>query len=171
MKWLGELVDRVFVVVGALVFCQGPLFIQQYTQRLAGHVDELQLQIDAMHKVAKKSGKSFAQYVQKFLSSTDVDFASQGELMQGMQTRFTQLSDSLVSLQQANLFTKPFVFLKHLNFDIFSSTMWSFQPGLLLTAEGLLYALVGMLFGYSAFRFLKLLFGRRKPQANLTSST
>lgn len=148
MKWLSELLDRIFVVLGALLLSQVPLFIQQYQQHLAGHVAELQYQIDAMEEIAGKTGKTLNEFIQKFISSSDLDFSAQGRLMSAMVERFTQLSEALTSLENASILTKPFIFLAHSKYMIVNETWHSFELGLTFTFEGLVYALVGMCLGY-----------------------
>jgi hypothetical protein len=65
-------------VIGAFVASQIPEFIQQYTQRLAGHVNELYRLLNQMRQVASYSNKTLDQYIQKFITSSDPDFARQG---------------------------------------------------------------------------------------------
>jgi hypothetical protein len=154
LKWLNGLIDRIFVVAGAVLFSQAPHFLQHYTQRLGGHVAELRLQIEALRLAAEKSGKSVHEYVQKFLSQTDLDFTYQGEVMRSMFTRYTDLDQAYFSLIHSTVFTRPFVFLKHLQLDIAKMTLADFTFGVTLTVEALLYALAGMGFGYFVYRVL-----------------
>lgn len=165
------MLDRIFAVIGALVFSQAPMFMQQYKQQLAGHVAELQMQIDAINKAAAESGKSLEAFIQKFTSNPDLDFMRQGEVMQNMRERYQALSETYVSLNEASTFTKPFVFLSNLHSDIVQSTFKTFNFGLEFSLEGLIYALVGIFLGYSLFAGVRRIFGgffglfSRKPKA------
>lgn len=147
--------SRVFILLGALLFSQLPLFISAYTQQLYGRIAELRLQKEALLKIAGQSGKTLEQYIYKFLSSTDSDFHGQGEWMQSSLTRLQSLTSSLYNLESATLWKKPFIFLKTFNIDIAKATLNHFTVGLPLNLEGALYAVTGALFGWMVFYCLK----------------
>jgi hypothetical protein len=150
--FIGSLLDRLSVVVGAFLGSQVPEFMQQYTQRLAGHVNELHRLLSQMRIVASHSNKTLEQYIQKFLSSPDPDFARQGELMQEMLSRWEELNQALFHLTHSSIWMRPYVFLKELQYDIAKSTLASFQPGINLSVEGLCYAGAGMLMGWVLYQ-------------------
>lgn len=155
------LLDRIFAVMGAFLFSQIPTFMQQYGQQLTGHAQELKMQLDLMTKTALQSGKTLDQYIHKFLQYADVDISAQGRLMQDMVVRYQTLSEASLALNQASVFSKPFVFFKHLYPDIVASTFHLFTPSISFTLEGLAYALIGIFFGYTTFFLLKKLFRKR----------
>lgn len=144
---------------------QAPLFIHQYTQQLTGREAELRLQIDAMQRAAKLSGKTLEQFVQKFLSSPDQDFALQGELMQAMTMRWHHLSEAVQAFQNSALWERPLTFIFYFHTDIAASTLQHFAFGLPLTIEGAIYAFLGIIFGYLLF------IGLRKIYAKLVKGT
>src|ERR1700675_1311335 len=109
MKWIAGIFDKLLALIGALVLSQAPVFMQAYIHQLSGHVAELQWQMDSMQRVAAQSGKTLDQFVQKFLASTDLDFALQGQVMQGIIERWHNYSDGLLALQHATVWTRPFV--------------------------------------------------------------
>lgn len=162
MKFVSNILDRIFVVLGALIFVQIPLFIQQYHQQLSGHVAELRLQVEVMRDAALHSGKTLEQYIKKFVDSKDVDFSRQGQIMSDMVERFHQLADSLKALDSASVITRPFEFLWHYKYDISSDTFEKFSIGLPLTFEGLVYLLLGMGMGYLLYALLRSLFSKTK---------
>lgn len=155
LKWLGGLMDRAFAVLGALLFAQAPLFMQQYTQQLIGREAELKLQVEGMRHAASLSGKTMEAFIKKFTGSGDIDFISQGEAMQGMVTRWYHLSDALAAMQNSTMWGRPFAFIYHLNADAFSSTLANFHAGLPMNLEGAVYALLGIVFGYFVFAFFR----------------
>lgn len=163
-KWVAGLIDRLFAVCGALTFSQIPLFMQQYQHHLAGHVAELQTQIQGMKNTAALTGKSLQQYVIKFLSSEDMDFRNQGELMNHMIQRYQSLLEGHHALKDATLYSKPFLFIKYFDWSIGQFTWQSFDIGFSFTLEGGAYALLGMLLGFLIFWILrKFLRGILKP--------
>lgn len=150
-KWLTGFFDRVFAVLGALVCAQAPMFIQQYSQQLTGRAAELKLQVEAIANAAAQGHKSVPQYIQRFIDSGDQDFMLQGEIMQKMAFRYSDLSEALNQLNSSSLWMKPFVFMRNFNLEIGKSTLADFQLGIPFTLEGLIYALIGIGIGYGFF--------------------
>lgn len=155
VKWVIHLVDRLFAVSGALLFSQAPLFIQQYQHQLYGHISELKTHIAAMQKSAAFSGKTLNQYILKFIKSGDVDFASQGELMQSSIQRYETLNTGYQALVESPIYYKPLLFFKYYDWDIGKSTYETFKWGLSFNMETLSYALLGTVFGLSIFWLLQ----------------
>lgn len=160
MKWLGALLDRICAALGALIFIQIPLFMQQYMQQLLGREAELKLQIESMRQSAVLSGKTLEQYIQKFVASSDPDFMRQGELMHSMMDRWHSYSEALSAYQGSSVVGRPFAFLMHLNGDVFKSTLDHYTFGLPLTIEAGVYALLGVVMGYLAFSLVRNLYRR-----------
>lgn len=153
-EMISRLFDRIFVIIGAFAGSQIPTFIQQYSQQLVGHIDELQYQVKAWQQLATLSGKPLDEYIQKFSSHADLDFSRQGQLMEAMIHRLNDLSLSMKLLQESSFWSRPFVFVSHVNGDIFQSTLHTFVPQMTLTLEGIFYTFVGLVFGYAVYRLL-----------------
>lgn len=158
LRWIPKILDRVFVVAGALFFSQAPMYMQQYQQQLIGRVAELQWQVDSMRHAADRSNRSLEQYVHKFMTSEDIDFSQQGEIMNSTVERWRSLSFSLNAFQQASIVTRPFVFVANLNYDIAISTLQHFEMGIAFTTEGLIYGLLGMFIGFLIFAIISKVF-------------
>ena len=165
-SFIGNVLDRLCIVAGAFIGSQIPQFMQQYTQRLAGHVEALQKLIDQMRQIASFSNKTLEQYIEKFKESSDLDFSRQGDFMQGIVTRWQELHQALNHLTQSSIWLHPYYFLKDLQPDIAHSTLASFQPGLSLTIEGLCYAGIGMILGWIFYQTLSqlIIFGYTRAQ-------
>lgn len=148
MKWVVRLLDRLFAVAGAFLLSQFPQFLQQYSQRLAGHLAEINRHVSLIQENVALSGRSLQEYIHKFLSFSDGDVSRQGSLMEQVIERQHQLSDAYIALQQATPFTRPFAFLAHFQTEVVKGTMVDFQPGFSFSAESCIYALIGMLIGY-----------------------
>ncbi len=149
--------DRIFALLGVLFFSQLPEFFQQYTQRLAGHVEELALQVHKIEQISSLSGKTVHEYILKFLQSSDTDFTNQGMLMENLVERFTALQQARITLEQAPFYTKPLIFLRSLQFDIAQAAYRDFVPGFSFSLEGLCYAIMGMFIGILLYRACKYL--------------
>lgn len=154
-KLINGLLDRMCAAAGAILFLQAPLFIRQYMQQLSGHTEELRIQVQAMQKAATHSGKTLAQYIQKFIESGDVDYAHQGEIMLSLVERWHNFSETLAALQNSSVFSRPFLFLSNLNWDIFKSTWHNFAFGLPFNLEGIVYAAAGIIFGLTVYYLMR----------------
>lgn len=158
--WTCKMIDRVFAVIFAILFMQFPLFMEQYTIRLSGHVKELAYQVKEIEKVAHESGKSLDQFIQKFIDSNDIDFSKQGGLMEAMVIRMDRLSDSLAAILNANVFTRPFIFLWNSEWDIVQATAKSYKLGISITLESVVYAFIGVVIGYYIYQLTSVISAR-----------
>lgn len=145
--------DRLFAAAGAILLSQGPAFIQQYMQQIQGALLELHRQVVQLKVLA--NGKTMDQFVSKFLDSQDADFVGQGHFIQSILERQQELNSALSGIQDASFFTRPFHFLYHLHYDLLDSTWKHFTPSLSITAEGILYILVGLFLGYAVWAGIK----------------
>lgn len=155
LRWLGNLMDRLCIVVIALLFLQLPSFMEQYTLQLQGHVAELHFQIQKMQSAAFQSGKNLSAFIEKFRSNSDVDFSRQGEIMHEMVARFSQLSFSLNALRESSPWTRWIVFIRYFDQEIAKETFATFHPGITFSYEALIYGCIGIFVGYILFFLLK----------------
>jgi Protein of unknown function (DUF2937) len=139
------LIDRVLCLLGAVAFCQLPEFIQQYLQRLGGHLDEARRQLAQFEAVAAQSQLTLPQFIERTAANTDTAVARLGGVMQSAADRVTELSAAESALRNASLWEKPFVFFSHLDPSIASATLDVYKPAVPTTVEGLVYAAAGMI--------------------------
>jgi len=139
------LIDRLLCVVGAVLCSQLPEFIQQYLQRLGGHLDEARWQLDRFREVAAKSGLTLDQLAARSQTNAEPSVARLGQLMHDAVERADALAAADTAIRHASILTRPFVFLRHVDMSIAWSTWQVFRPAVPTTIEGMLYAGVGML--------------------------
>ncbi len=154
-KFFDVVLDRIFSVLGALVFSQAPSFITQYIQRLAGSTHELKLQVAHIERMAQTGNLSIADYIQTFLKSDNPLFVSQGEFLGIILERYHNFSEALSRLENAFWLTRPLTFLANVNSDLFSGTMKHFTPAVNISMEGLVYTLIGLLVGYFIYQGIR----------------
>lgn len=154
MSWWGVL-DRVKKIAknlcllsGLFLGCQFPVFVSNYQQRLSGHVAELHRLVLQLQQLAEQSGKSWEQYLSKFLASSDPDFHSHGEWMRGVADRALELGQGLQNLSQAPFWMKWYYFGMEGKWEIISGTWDHFSPGLVFSWEGLFYSAIGFGVGW-----------------------
>lgn len=157
---LDRTVDRLLVLLFALLFMQSPAFLQQYQQRLSGAHEEIRRVVSEMAESASYHGKSLTAYIKKFQVNSDLEIRAQGDLMQKIVERESYLASGVLSLSSASPLTRPFVFLKHLDTKVALGTFASFKPALELSIESFLWGAVGAFFALFLYSSTKRLVRR-----------
>ncbi len=137
-------IDRALCVIGAVAFAQFPEFMQQYLQRLGGHLDEARRQLAHFRDVAQQSGLTLEGLITRTNANSDAAVAKLGGVMREAVARVAHLEQAQSAIQTASPWTRPFAFLTHADHDIVRGTMHAFQPAVPTTLEALVYALLGM---------------------------
>ena len=139
------LLDRVLCVLGAVASAQLPEFIQQYRQRLGGHLDEARHQLAEYTTIATRSKLSLSQFIERTSTNSDTIVSQLGTVMRNAVLRVDELTSAEASLSHASLWAKPFVFFSHLDPSIARATWDVYLPAVPTTGEGLVYAVAGMI--------------------------
>jgi hypothetical protein len=139
-----KFLDRALCVAGAVIFSQGPEFMQQYLQRLGGHLDEARRQLEQFQKVAAQSGLSLQKFIAQTNANPDTAVAKLGGVMSAAGERVDHLETAKLAIQNASPLTRPFVFIQHVDTEIANATWTLYKPAVPTTIEGILYALLGM---------------------------
>jgi hypothetical protein len=148
------LIDRLICVCGAIGVAQMPEFIQQYLQRLGGHVDEARRQVEQYQNVATQSHETLDQLIAQTTANADAAVSRLGEVMSGAVTRLHTLQADQALIANAPPWKQPFVFLTHADPAIVHNTWSIFRPGVPVTLEGLAYGLVGLFLFLCLYHFL-----------------
>lgn len=144
LRVFDRLTDRILCVVGAVLFSQGPEFMQQYLQRLGGHLDEARRQLAAFQRTASEAGLTLEAFIRQTAATPDADVARLAGVMQESVDRVASLAAAHDALAHAALWERPLVFLRHLDPAIARTTGAVYQPAVPTTLEGALYAFAGM---------------------------
>src|SRR5690606_6011481 len=139
-----KIFDRALCVVGAVLFSQAPEFMQQYLQRLGGHLAEAQRRVADYQRVATETEQTLEQLIAKSKANADAAIAKLGGVMDSAVERVAELSAGETAMREASPFSRPFVFLQHADPAIVIDTWAVYLPAVPTTAEGLAYAVVGM---------------------------
>lgn len=163
-----SLIDRILCVLGAVLFSQGPEFMQQYLQRLGGHLEEARRQLAVFQQTATQAGLSLEQFIAKTGANPVPAVAKLGGVMSDAVERVASLQSAHDALLHAALWERPFLFVRHLDSEIVRATAAIFKPAVPTTIEGLLYALTGMLvflvlYHFGVKRLLRLFTKPRRP--------
>ena len=139
-----SLLDRLLCVVGAVLFSQVPEFIQQYLQRLGGHLDEAQRQLARLREAAEASGLTVEQLAARTEADPDAAIGRLGAVLREAISRVQHLGEAEAALRHASILEKPFVFARYADAGIVHATARVFRPAIPTTLEGAVYALAGM---------------------------
>lgn len=140
-----RLLDRVLCVAGAILFSQLPEFMQQYLQRLGGHLDEARLALGRFRDAATQSGMTLDQLMAGAGQNPDPSMRNLGGVVRGLVARVDELAAADAALRSASAWTRPFVFAAHVDGGIARATWAIYRPAVPTTAEGLAYAGVGII--------------------------
>jgi hypothetical protein len=146
-----RLLDRLLCVGGAVLFSQLPEFMQQYLQRLEGHLDEARHVLDRFKDAAARSGMSLDQLISGTAQNPDPSMGRLGAVVREAVSRVNDLSAADDALRHASIWAKPFVFLAHMDRGIARATLAIYKPAVPTTAEGLVYAGFGIVFILSLY--------------------
>jgi hypothetical protein len=128
-----------------VLFSQLPEFMQQYLQRLEGHMDEAALQVDHFKAAAAQSGMTLDQLVAGAAQNPDPAMGRLGGVIRATLARLDELKSADAALRHASVWSRPFVFLQHVDWGIAKATWAIYRPAVPTTPEGFMYAAVGML--------------------------
>ena len=158
MNWflakIDNLAGTLIAAVSGLAAAQIFAFIHAYLQRLGGHLDE-------------------ARHGQGALLNGQTGAVIQDEALRGQVTALTQaridaLDQAYRAIDQAGGFAKPFVFFRHIDYDIAAATARSYVPALPLDMPSLVYGFAGIVLGWLLWELVKAPFAmvaRRPPPA------
>lgn len=160
------LIDRLLCVFGAVLFSQAPEFMQQYIQRLGGHLQEAQRQLALFREAAARSGRTLEEFISQTRTNPDAGVVQLSGIMSDAVDRVASLQAAHDAIAHSSLWTRPFVFVRHADLGITHATWAAYLPAVPTTLEGLVYALAGMLCCLLLYHFgIKGVFGllSRKP--------
>jgi hypothetical protein len=174
LRTFDGLVDRILCVAGAVLFAQGPEFMQQYLQRLGGHLAEAHRQLASFHATADQAGITFDRLVTQTAASPDQAVARLAAVMTDAAERVTQLQAAHDALLGAAVWERPIIFLRHVDWAILRGTAAIFKPAVPTTVEGLIYAIAGMVTLLALYHvclkpLVRTLAPRRLPSADATA--
>ena len=141
---LESVIDRVLCVIGAVLFSQFPEFVQQYLQRLGGHLDEARLQLAKFKEAAEQTGVTLDQLIKNASSNPNPSLARLGGVIQETEQRVQALTAANAAIRDASPWARPFVFFEKADPQIAKATWAIFRPAVPTTLEGMVYAAAGI---------------------------
>ncbi|MEM6479670.1 MAG: DUF2937 family protein, partial [Pseudomonadota bacterium] len=139
-------------LTGAAGMSQFPEFAQQYLQRLAGKVDQLESQVAEIDASAASFQMSRDEYLADLgTSRTGAEAARKAE---GEITLFQRLGDNVDAFREAGPFGRLVQAYRVADVDLAQRTFGDYKPALPLTAEGAAFAGLGFAAGYGIWSMI-----------------
>ena len=139
-------------LAGGAGLSQFPEFSQQYLQRLAGTVDEIQLQVSAFDASARRAGLTREEALAETSESAFLN--SRQNDARAMINRSERLTADLDALRASGPILRVFQAPRLTDPEIAASTWSDFKPAAPLTLEGLVCALLGVFAGAALVGFV-----------------
>lgn len=149
------------LMCGALA-SQFPEFAQQYRQRLAGAVEELQRIVTQFDRDAAQSGLTRDQALDRYSASDDEFLLDRGDSMTEIMARYARLDMHLAEMNSADDLSRLWVFVRGHDKDLVKGTMDIYQAAVPVTAVGAAHAAGGFGAGWLFFSLLLTPFGRKR---------
>lgn len=144
MRWLARKFDSLLGAAAAAVVALGGsqflAFVQQYRQRLGGHLDEARWSQGRL-----EAGQSLRA----------LDPTAKAQVGEEIAARIEYLQKADAALRDAGLLARPVAFLRHFEPDIALATLHDFQPAVPIDAASLTYAAGGLLIGWLVYEGAK----------------
>ena len=158
-------------IAGATAFSQFPEYSQQYTQRLAGAVDELSGIVAMFDGDAAELGLTRDAALDQMEAAGGMAAARAGS-MRYVFERHRRLSSDLNSLRSKSQVWQAAQIWRMTDLDVARKAWDDFRPALPITADGIGYGVAGLLAGLGLMGGIGALFralwghrGNRKPAA------
>ena len=153
LRRLDSFIGTLFAATIGLAASQVFAFIQQYLQRLGGHLSEAERQ----HQ----------QILTGALYQT-MDEATRAKIAQAAADRIADLREAVDAIMNAGILTKPVAFFRHFDDNVALGTLSAFQPALPLDPSSLLYGFAGIFIGWLIYGAVKAPFSNRTARATET---
>jgi hypothetical protein len=143
-----------FAMLFGVIGAQFPEYAQQYRQRLGGAVDELNTIIARFDADAAQNGLSESQGVLRLEDNPDAFVRARGEQMKDVIARRDKLRKQAQDFIDAGHFTRVWDLTTQADPYIAWRAYQSFEPGVPVTMEGFVSAVIGFVIGGGLIRFL-----------------
>ncbi|WP_077284686.1 DUF2937 family protein [Cognaticolwellia aestuarii] len=125
---INNIIDRCFFTAIFILGVQLPEFMQQYQQRLAGHLAEAQSQLNQFEIIAQQHfDGSIITMVTRYKDNSEAAIVSTGELIERLSLRVEYLSTHLAQITQSDYLHNVYLFIWHLDNEIARGTVEHFS--------------------------------------------
>lgn len=135
---INTIADRCFFTITFILGVQLPEFMQQYQQRLAGHLSEAQLQLSQFEAIAQQHFEgSVVTMISRYKENNEASIVSTGELIENLMMRTQYLTRHLEELIADDYLQSVYRFILHIDRQIAAGTAEQFAMAIPLTLPAL----------------------------------
>jgi len=128
LKFFASLVDRCIFTLAFITGVQFPEFIQQYSQRLSGHLNEALQQLTQFQLIADRHFEgNLVEMIDKYSLNSEPSISETGSLIVDTVDRVNSLQTQLVSLEQADYFKRLYAFMTEYDLPMAQATLEQYQ--------------------------------------------
>ena len=128
LKFISTIFDRILFTLSFIVGVQLPEFMQQYMQRLSGHLNEAKFQLQQFQTIADlQFNGDLTLMIERYQVNADQAIAQTGNVIQAMSERVSTFEYQLSQLQNTDYFNKLYNFVFQLDVPMAQATLESFQ--------------------------------------------
>jgi hypothetical protein len=125
---INNILDRCFFTIAFILGVQLPEFMQQYQQRLAGHLNEAQSQLGQFEVIAQQHfDGSLVTMIARYKNNSEASIINTGELIERLSTRVQYLVGHLEEITTASYLDSVYQFIWHLDKQIAAGTAETFS--------------------------------------------
>ena len=146
LKILSTLFDRCLFTLTFILGLQLPEFIQQYSQRLSGHLNEAISQLNEFKLIADRHfDGSLTTMINKYLINSEPSINETAKIIQNTTHRVSDLKDQLFNLQETEYVERVYYFITAFDESMAQATFQQYQLAIPLSLpaviSGALFAL------------------------------
>lgn len=136
---LATLIDRCLFTVFFILGLQLPEFMQQYTQRLSGHLHEAHYQLDQFQAIANNQFQgNLLALIKRYQSNADNVFQQTGQMIENLVLRIEGFNQSLTNLQQGDYPDRLYYFVTQIDPELAAATLKQYQLAVPLDMHALI---------------------------------
>lgn len=125
---INNIIDRCFFTATFILGIQLPEFMQQYQQRLAGHLAEAQSQLAQFHVIAKQHfNGNLVTMISSYKNNSEPSIISSGELIERLSLRVEYLSEHFIQINQTDYLQRLYQFIWHMDKQMVADTAGQFS--------------------------------------------
>lgn len=160
LKILSTLFDRCLFTLTFIVGVQLPEFIQQYSQRLSGHLNEALLQLNEYQLIANRHfDGNLKTMIDKYLINSEPSIKETGDIIMNTSTRASNLQEHLFNIQEADYIKRVYYFITEFDESMVQATFQQYQLAIPLNlpafATGVGFALFILIMGHLSLSLAK----------------
>ena len=168
---INNIIDRCFFTVTFILGVQLPEFIQQYQQRLAGHLLEAKSQLAQFNVIAEQHfDGNLLTMITSYKGNSESSIISTGELIERLSVRVDYLSSHLEQITRSEYLNRVYQFIFNIDQQIANGTVKSFSMAIPLElhaiATGATLAITALLLKELTIKAVKYPFLSKIPTQN-----